>query len=432
MIGNGRRSRQSVNIWPGYVDALSTLLLLFVFVLTVFMLAQTVLSDVLSGRERALARLEARLTELGELLAMEEREREALEAQLSVTVDERDALRDQLSGALTEAERLQRELATAGETIEEDQETIRRQRLEMASLQQDIDALRDMRDQLEDEVGDLAAALEERDETIAAARDRRLALEAELADAEETTRLAQREIEEREARVRDMQFLIEEQRRALEEEEELSAAAQSRIERLTQEAAALREQLRRVAAALQLSEDRVAEQEVEIQELGRQLNLLLVEQIQELGRYRSDFFGRLREVLGDREDIRIVGDRFLFQSELFFETASADLGEPGRDQLSQVAETLLEISEEIPDEIPWVLQVEGHTDQRPIRTAQFPSNWELSTARAQSIVDYLIERGVPPQRLSAAGFAEFHPVEDGTGEEALRRNRRIELRLTQR
>ncbi len=432
MFGNGRRSRHAIDIWPGYVDALSTLLLLFVFVLTVFMLAQSVLSDVLSGRERALARLEARLNELGELLAMEERQREALEAQLSVTIEERDTLRTQLSEALTESERLQQELAGAGEMMEEDQETIRVQQLQLASLQQDIAALRELRDSLEEEVGDLAATLEDRDEALAVARDRTMRLEAELADADETTRLAQREIEERDARVRDMQLLIEEQRRALDEERALSEAAQSRIERLTQEAAALREQLRRVASALQLAEEQVAEQDVEIQELGRQLNLLLVERIQELSRYRSDFFGRLREVLGDREDIRIVGDRFLFQSELFFASASAELEQGGRDQLDQVASTLLEISEEIPEELPWVLQVEGHTDHRPIQTAEFPSNWQLSTARAQSIVDYLVERGVPPERLSAAGFAEYHPVDEGGTEEALRRNRRIELRLTSR
>ncbi|MCC5812624.1 MAG: OmpA family protein [Ectothiorhodospiraceae bacterium] len=430
--GGGRRSRNSVNIWPGYVDALATLLLVFVFVLTVFMLAQSVLTDVLTGRERTLARLEARLTELGELLSMEERRREALEEQLSVSISQRVALQDELADALDRSERLERELMAAGETIEEDRETIRVQTRELASLQQDIDALRRLRQQLEDQVGDLEAALDVSREEATAARDRSLALEAELADAEERTRLAQREIEDRETRVRDLTRLTEEQRQALEQEQHLSAEAQARIDRLAAEAAALREQLRRVAGALQLAESRVAEQDVEIAELGERLNLLLVERVQELSRYRSDFFGRLREVLGDREDIRIVGDRFLFQSELFFESASAELGQAGRQQLDEVARTLLIIAEDIPEEIPWVLQVEGHTDIRPISTAEFPSNWQLSTARAQSIVDYLISRGVPAERLSAAGFAEYHPVDDRITPDALRRNRRIELRLTSR
>lgn len=432
MFNGGRRSRNTVNIWPGYVDALATLLLVFVFVLTVFMLAQSVLTDVLTGRERTLARLEARLTELGEMLSMEARRRESLEEQLSVSIQQRATLQDELAEALDRAERLERELLVAGDTIEEEREVAREQALVLASLQQDIDALRRLRDQLEDEIGDLAAALDRAEEEAGAARDRSMALEAELADAEERTRLAQRELEEREVRLRELRLLTEEQRRAIEEERQLSEAALSRIDRLTAEAAALREQLRRVASALQLAETRVAEQDVEIADMAERLNLLLVERVQELSRYRSEFFGRLREVLGDREDIRIVGDRFLFQSELFFATGSAELGEPGRAQLDQVADTLLTIAEEIPEDLPWIMQVEGHTDRRPISTAEFPSNWQLSTARAQSIVDYLITRGVPAQRLSAAGFAEYHPVDDRDTPDALRRNRRIELRLTSR
>nr|WP_282571277.1 OmpA family protein [Methylonatrum kenyense] len=260
-----------------------------------------------------------------------------------------------------------------------------------------------------------------------------MALEAELADEEERTRLAQREIEDRETRVRDLQALTEEQRRALEEEQELSEAQIARIDRLNRQVTALREQLRRVAGALELSQEEVAERDVRIEELGRELNLALVDEVRELSRYRSEFFGRLREILGDRDDIQIVGDRFRFQSELFFDTAEAEIGEEGRSQLDDVARTMLEIAEEIDDnDIPWILQVEGHTDRRQIRTAEFPSNWQLSTARAQSIVDYLIDRGVPPERLSATGFAEFHPVDEGDDAEALSRNRRIEMRITSR
>jgi len=423
VFSSSRRNRSGTNIWPGYVDVLATLVLLFVFVLTLFMVSQFVLTDALFGRDRALERLESRLEELGESLAMEQRRRVSLEEELAVTISERDDLRDQLSDALTDAERLRGELEEAGEEIEG-------QRLEMASLQQDIDALRRLREELESEVGDLAAALDESREEAAAARDRSLALEAELADAEERTLLAQRELEEREVRVRDLRSLTEEQREALEAERDLTDEQRSRIDRLNQQVAALREQIRRVASALRVSEERVAEQDVELEELARQLNLALVERVQELNLYRSEFFGRLREVLGDREDIRVVGDRFMFQSELFFETASADIGPDGRRQLDSVADALLEISDKIPGDLAWVLQVEGHTDRRAIRTEEFPSNWELSTARAQSIVNYLVEQGVPPQRLSAAGFAEFHPIDDRDTPEAWRRNRRIELRLT--
>lgn len=335
MFNHHRRTRHSsTNIWPGYVDALATLILLFVFMLSVFMIAQTVLTDALSGRDEALSRLERQLAEMGDWLAMERRSREELEAQLSITVFERDDLRRDL--------------------------------------------------------GKLELSLQEREQALQQAR-------AELGQSHEH-----------------------------------ASDAQLRIERLLHDVNALREQLRRIAAALDLAQTELSERDVRIEELTSRLNVLLAERVQELSRYRSEFFGRLREVLGEREDIRIVGDRFLFQSELFFASGSAHLGAAGRAQLDQVAQTLLEITPHIPADLQWILQVEGHTDHRPINTPEFPSNWQLSTARAQSIVDHLILRGVPPQRLSAAGLAEYHPLDPGDNPEALRRNRRIELRLTQR
>lgn len=427
-----RRNRSSVNVWPGYVDVLATLLLLFVFVLSLFMVAQYYLTDTLAGREAALARLEDRIAELGEELAMERRAREELEADLEVSIAEREALREELSSVQSRASSLEQDLREAEAQTEEDEELIEQQTATIASLQQDVAALRELRDELEAEVGELAAAREEAEEEVGAARDRSKALEAELAEAEERTRLAQRELQEREIRVQDLQRLVEEQQRALAQEEQLTETQQSRIDRLNRQVQALREQLERVSAALELSEETVAQQEEQIEDLGRRLNLALIERVRELSRYRSDFFGRLREVLGDREDIRIEGDRFLFQSELFFDTASAEIGEEGREQLDNVAETILELRDNIPEGIPWLLQVEGHTDQRPINTEEFPSNWELSSARAQAIVDYLIEQGVPPNRLAAAGFGQYHPVVEADSPEDMRRNRRIELRLTQR
>lgn len=422
---SSRRNRGALNVWPGYVDVLATLLLLFVFVLTLFMVSQFVLTDALTGRDRALDRLQTQLSDLSETLTMERRRRAALEDDLAVTIAERDELREQLSNALTESERLMTELEDAGATVEE-------QLFALASLQQDVAALRELREELESRVGELAAALEDSEQAATAARDRSQALEARLSDAEERTRLAQSELDDRETRVRDLRALTEEQRQAIEEERELSAEQHARIDRLNQQVTALREQLRRVSAALALSESTVADQQTEIEELGRQLNLALVEQVQELSRYRSEFFGRLREILGDREDIRVEGDRFMFQSELFFESGSAELEQNGHSQLDSVAEAILEISEQIPEDLPWIMQVEGHTDRRPINTDEFPSNWELSTARAQSIVNYLIGQGVPPHRLSATGFAEYHPVDERDTPDAWLRNRRIELRLTSR
>ena len=201
---------------------------------------------------------------------------------------------------------------------------------------------------------------------------------------------------------------------------------------MNRQIASLREQLARLNEILDATEAQNKEQQVQIADLGRRLNIALASKVQELARYRSEFFGRLRQVLGEHPDIRIVGDRFVFQSEVLFETGSAELGQEGRTQLARLARTLLDISREIPGEIDWVLRVDGHTDNRPIRTAQFPSNWELSTARAISVVKFLISQGLPPGRVAATGFGEFQPIDSDDDEIAYRRNRRIELKLTQR
>jgi chemotaxis protein MotB len=171
---------------------------------------------------------------------------------------------------------------------------------------------------------------------------------------------------------------------------------------------------------------------VEIAALGQRLNAALASRVQELARYRSEFFGRLREALGDQPDIRIVGDRFVFQSEVLFETGSAELEAEGQAQLRRVADVLKDVARRIPPDIDWILQVEGHSDRIPIATPLYPSNWELSSARAMSVVRLLIEQGIPAAKLSAAGFGEFHPIGAGNDAAALRRNRRIEIKLTQR
>ena len=196
--------------------------------------------------------------------------------------------------------------------------------------------------------------------------------------------------------------------------------------------AALREQLKRIEAALDVSEAKSTEQNVVIADLGRRLNLALASKVEELARYRSEFFGRLREVLGNRRDIRIVGDRFVFQSEVLFESGSAELGIEGAQQLAALAMALIEIARQIPAELHWILRVDGHTDRVPIATARFPTNWELSTARALSVTHFLVDQGIPPDRLAATGFGEFQPLDPRNDEIAFRRNRRIELKLTQR
>ena len=219
---------------------------------------------------------------------------------------------------------------------------------------------------------------------------------------------------------------------ALSEEQRVSAEAKRQVELLNQQIAALRSQLAQISKALELSEKNEAEQKVQIVDLGKRLNRALAGKVEELAKYRSEFFGRLREVLGNRPDIRIVGDRFVFQSEVLFPSASADLVPEGQAQIDRLAATLKDIAKDIPANIPWVLRVDGFTDKRPIHTPQFPSNWELSTARAISVVRQLIADGIPPERLAANGFGEYHPLETGDSPEAYSKNRRIELKLTER
>ena len=419
MFALERRGRQrSVNIWPGFVDALSTLLLVVIFVLMVFMVAQYFLSTALSGRDAALERLQRQVAELGELLALERAEsfrlqsdfneiseelntslnaRETLSGEVSSLTEERDQLRNQLSRlagerddlssrldqAVSSSSQVSGELEDAYKTIEADKEKIEAQLAELAILKSLRD---DLRAQLAASKGDLA-----------------------LAEAEKEGLSTQ-----------------------LSEQVALTEEAQVQAELLNRQILALRQQLAQLSEALDRTEARNKEQEVQIADLGRRLNVALATKVQELARYRSEFFGRLRQVLGDRPDIQVVGDRFVFQSEILFETGSAALGSGGRVQMARLANTLNEISRKIPDEIDWVLRVDGHTDRRPISTAEFPSNWELSTARAISVVRFLIGEGVPARRLAATGFGEFQPIDTGNDEVALRRNRRIELKFTQR
>ncbi|MCZ6524381.1 MAG: peptidoglycan -binding protein [Alphaproteobacteria bacterium] len=461
------RYDRSSNIWPGFVDALATLLLVITFLLSVFLLAYFFVSQALSGREEALSRLSQQVNELAELLSLERQANSELRlnvaqisASLQKSTEERELLGIRLDefaaraasagAALIDAAAMRAELEAALEEAERkvtaDRETIELRLKEIASLRRDIASLREVRDDLEGEVGTLSAALQERERETGtlrdrtteleretgALRDRAKELEARLASEQERTLLAQKDITERDIRLSELLDIYAGLASDLEAEREVSAGARSQIALLNQQVAALREQLKRIAAALDVSEAKSTEQNVVIADLGRRLNLALASKVEELARYRSEFFGRLREVLGNRRDIRIVGDRFVFQSEVLFESGSAELGIEGAQQLAALAMALIEIARQIPAELHWILRVDGHTDRVPIATARFPTNWELSTARALSVTHFLVAQGIPPDRLAATGFGEFQPLDPRNDEIAFRRNRRIELKLTQR
>lgn len=467
-------SRANYEIWPGFVDALTTLLLVIIFLLVVFVLAQFFLSQALSGRDAALEKLNQQVNELADLLALERRTSAQLENEISqMTIDlartqeERDSViiqldtltsraltaeedRDRLTILLKEqTEKTQAAEAALAETSEKltvSEETVRANLAELESLKRDIGSLQELRKKLEEEVADMVAKLKlseeqiekltatvaEKEQEVGDLRDRSKELEARLADESDKTLLAQKDIEDRDIRLAELQTLYLQTQDKLAEEEELSAAAQAQVAQLTTQLNALRAELAKLNQALEASEARDIEQQAQIADLGKRLNQALAQKVQELQQYRSEFFGKLRQVLRNRPGISIVGDRFVFQSEVLFDAGKAELGPEGRDDMAKFAATLLNIAKEIPDDIDWILRVDGHTDSQPIRTARFPSNWELSMARALSVTKFLISQGIPPNRLAPTGFGEFQPIDDRDDEIGFLRNRRIELKLTER
>lgn len=355
-----------------------------------------------------------------------------LELQISGLITSLDASEQTLATTQEEAQGLQ----TALDTAEADSASVRA-RLDAASSEaaQTRAALVELETtarNLRERSAEFEAVLAGSRSALGELRDRTKELEARVATEAERTLLAQKEIEDRDLRLAELQALYLTRNSDLEEERSLSAQASDRVQVLNRQVDALRRQLLSLQQALNVAEAQDEEQQIVISSLGERLNRALAARVEELSRYRSEFFGRLREVLGGRQDIQIVGDRFVFQSEVLFNSGSAELQDGGKLRLTQLADTLLEISPDIPPEIPWILRVDGHTDAVPIHTAQFPSNWELSSARAISVVQFLMEQGVPAGRLAATGFGQFQPLDEGFNEAANRRNRRIELKLTER
>jgi chemotaxis protein MotB len=601
MAATSRRSRtRDTNIWPGFVDALATLLMVIIFVLMVFIVAQFYLTQLLSGRDEALGRLQQQISELGDLLALEretgaelrlnvaqlsselqssiaardalsaqvgqlsnqrdrleerlasevsnqatlrqriveiETGRESLDARITQVLSEREALLAKLRAVEANASLLQTErdelragMDDAAKVLEVNREAMKVQLADLESLRRDISALSKARAELEGEVTELAsvrALLEnqlrdvlanaeqtqrnleiERESTrlsrqeldalakklelkqsqlqteqergdltaremsearellgsmlaklaiarqegqeleqqgkireasiaeltalLGASRDQTKLLTSKLAETARKTTLAQDALAERDIRLEELLSNYDLSKDQLTQEQKLSQAAQREVTLLNQQLLALRQQIASLQQVLEASEAETQAQNVQILDLGKRLNNALASKVQELARFRSEFFGRLREVLKNRQDIRVVGDRFVFQSEVLFESASATIAIDGESELRRLAKALNEIAPKIPENIQWILQVEGHTDSIPIFNEEFRSNWDLSAARAISVVQFLIAQGVPAGRLSATGYGEFQPIDESSDEIGHRRNRRIEMKLTQR
>jgi chemotaxis protein MotB len=349
------RRRRAFDIWPGFVDALTSLIMVMIFVLLIFAIGQFVLSDTLAGKNRALDALNAKVAELAKTLSLSEEQKLALDArakELAASLGSVSHERDAASG-------------------------------EAARLNADVAALTALKQQLEAQIASMAAQLDSSKQDLVKQTD-------------------------------------------------LTSAASAQVELLNRQLAALNEQLGKIQAALDIADKDAKAKDAKIADLGKQLNLALANRVGELERYRSEFFGKLRAALGERGDVRIVGDRFVLPTDILFDSASAELGPDAQERLATLAQTVKEVAAEIPSGIDWVLRIDGHTDKRPIHTAQFPSNWELSSARAVAIVKYLVVQGIPAHRVSANGFGSFQPIDNADTPEAYAKNRRIEIQLTNR
>jgi chemotaxis protein MotB len=391
------RNQHRTDIWPGFVDALAALLMVIIFLLMVFVIAQFFLNDALTGRDEALERLQVQVSDLADLLSLERQANEDLRAstaklsdELQASISISDDLKKQVKNLKLQAKtaeelatNLKNELALSLSNLGANEEIIESQLTQINALRNDVESLKALREELEEKVTQLLRKVSNNDELLIT-------------------------------------------------EKKLSQTARAQIALLNKQVAALRKQILQIANTLEASEKIAKKRRVKIANLGKRLNAALASKVQELARYRSEFFGRLRDVLGSQPGIRIVGDRFVFQSEVLFSKGSDQLENEGQKQIQKLAGTLRAITVKIPKNIDWILRVDGHTDQIPIRTTRFPSNWELSTARAISVVKFLVQRGISPTNLAATGFGEFQPIDPRDTEEAYIRNRRIELKLTQR
>ena len=380
-IGNARRVENFT--WPGFVDALATLLMVIIFVLMVFVLIQVNLAYRVSGQDATLGEMRQQLASLGELLNIERRASADLSANLAqITI--------QLNARKSNRDERQAQLASV-------QTAIAARNSQIANLtEKQVDteaALAAARNSLEERLG--ALQLTEGQLAMAKAQNQSAANQIDALRAETT-------------------------------------ASKAEIAKMIGVLSTLRLRIEELTSLLAEKDRQAMRDKVAIASLGRSLNNALASRVQELQRFRSEFFGRLRDVLKGRDDVEIVGDRFVFQSEVLFAQGQAEIAAEGQDQLAKLAVALANIATKIPEDINWVLQVDGHTDDVPIRAGRYADNWDLSTERALSVVRFLNQQGLPANRLAAAGYGEFQPLDAADNDDARRKNRRIELKITQR
>ncbi len=376
MIANKTRRRQVDYTWPGFVDALSSLLMVIIFVLMIFVLSQFFLSQKMSGQDEALVNLRNNLAELGELLSLERDTTTELTSQLSILEDKIKQVKNELEDEKKLTKQFNNDLISKNEIINSNQNKI-------LELQKIID------------------------EKI------------------QNTLLLQ-------SNINNLNKDVEENKLELVKKNKELKANKEEINTLISASLKLKNKLTQLQALLAAYKAKDKKEKVKTINLGKGLNSALARRVEELQKFRSDFFGRVRELIKGRKEIRIVGDRFVFQSEVLFSLGSDELGAKGKIEMKKLATTLMEIEKSLPNDIDWILQIEGHTDSLPVKKGQsYADNWELSTKRALSVLRFLIKEGINPKKLSASGFGSYQPIDSKNTEEARMKNRRIEMKITQ-
>ena len=425
-----RRSRtQETNIWPGFVDALAALLMVIIFVLMIFIVAQFYLTQLLSGRDDDLAKLQGQILELGELLSIERTtnaklannidrlneslviattKQETLNSKISELIILNDSLGGQVNILTAERDALDKNLKLSQSSLA----------MSQSDLEGALQQLKNIETELEAKALQNKQTKKELDET----RKLSLLMQSDLDEARDLLQKIIIKLSKEKLHLVNLKEL----------NKELNSKYSTTTNQLNEQILALKREMMSLNDILKKSEMENELKNVKIVDLGRKLNRALASRVQELAKFRSEFFGRLQDVLKNRRDIRTVGDRFVFQSEVLFASGASDIATAGKKELAQLAKTLNSIAPNIPKKINWILQIEGHTDHIPISNKRFQNNWELSAARAISVVEFLIGQGVPADRLSAAGYGEFQPLDKRRDEIGNRRNRRIEMKLTQR
>ena len=425
-----RRSRtQETNIWPGFVDALAALLMVIIFVLMIFIVAQFYLTQLLSGRDDDLAKLQGQILELGELLSIERTTNaklasniDRLNESLAIATAKQETLNSKISELIILNESLGGQVNIL--TAERDalDKNLKLSQSSLAMSQSDLEGALQQLKNIETELEAKALQNKQTKKELDETRKLSLLMQSDLDEARDLLRKIIIKLSKEKLHLVNLKEL----------NKELNSKYSTTTNQLNAQILALKREMMSLNDILKKSEMENELKNVKIVDLGRKLNRALASRVQELAKFRSEFFGRLQDVLKNRRDIRTVGDRFVFQSEVLFASGASDIATAGKKELAQLARTLNSIAPNIPKKINWILQIEGHTDHIPISNKRFQNNWELSAARAISVVEFLIGQGVPADRLSAAGYGEFQPLDKRRDEIGNRRNRRIEMKLTQR